>query len=60
MGKKFSGEFAHGLGDQRGDPLLVCPNESAVAVRRLRPGTAGVYFVRDDKGRPLVLSAYPA
>src|SRR6516162_1438984 len=60
MGKEFSGEFALGLGDQRGHPLLVCPNESAVAVGRLRPSAAGVYFVRNDQGRPLVLSAYPA
>src|SRR5262249_32397972 len=59
VGKKFSGEFAHGLGDWRGHPLLVRLNESAVAVGRLRPGAAGVYFVRDDQRRALVLSAYP-
>ena len=60
MGKEFSGEFALGLGDQRGHYLLVCLNESAVAAGRLRPGAAGVYFVRDDQGRSLVLSADPA
>src|ERR1700730_11414079 len=45
MGRKFSGESAHGLGDERGHPLLLCPNESAVAAGRLRPGAAGVHFV---------------
>src|SRR6516162_4711265 len=55
-GQKNSGESPHGLGDQRGHPLLVCPNESAVAAAGLPPGAAGVYFVRDDQGRPLVLS----
>src|SRR6476660_3177340 len=60
MGKKFSREFALGLDDRRGYPLLICPNESAVATGRLRPGAAGVYFVRDDQRRSLVLSAYPA
>src|SRR5260370_5123290 len=59
MGKEFSGESAHGLGDQRGHCMLVCLNESAVAAGRLRPSAAGVYFVRDDQGRPLVLSADP-
>src|SRR6476659_3145313 len=60
MGKKFSREFALGLDDRRGYPLLICPNESAVATGRLRPGAAGVYFVRDDQRRSLVLSAYSA
>src|SRR6516165_6819380 len=60
MGKKLSGEVAHGLGDQRGHPLLLCPSESTVAVGRFRPGAASVYFVRDDKGGgSVVLSAYP-
>jgi 4-amino-4-deoxy-L-arabinose transferase-like glycosyltransferase len=59
MGTKFSRKFAHGLGNQRGNPLPVCHNESALAVGRLRSGPAGVYFVRDDQGRALVLSAYP-
>src|SRR3981081_1834426 len=60
MGTEFSGEFAHGLGDQRGHPLLVCPNESAVAAGRLRPGAAGVYLVRGYQGKTRVLSADPA
>src|SRR5882757_3203281 len=60
MGRKFSGESARGLGNQRDHSLLVCRDESAVAAGRLRPGAAGFYIVRDDQGRPLVLSADPA
>src|SRR6266513_6147319 len=54
---EFSSEQTRGLDRCRRYDLLVSHRQFAVAARRLRSSQAGIYFLRDDQGRTLVLSA---
>jgi len=54
---EFSSEQTHCLDRCRRHDLFVSHRQFAVAARRLRSSQAGIYFLRDDQGRTLVLSA---